>query len=169
MKKQRKKEDSRRYDPRINYQIPPRKDHGSCRYPRAIARKSGDDVASGRRLRDLSHAEVLAAVGLRSSTVNGSVALGGSILVTTSEVVDHFSIELLDGLGLATAGVAALATTLGAASLALALCPGVGVVGVVGVVVLVAGALASLATSCRLRLRLMTIGYLARCQFIEGI
>lgn len=137
-------------------------DHGSCRYPRAIARKSGDDVVSGRRLRDLSHAEVLARVGLRSSTINGSVALGGSILITTGEVVNHFGIELLDGLGLATAGVAALATTFGAAGLALALCSGVGVV-------LVAGALASLATSCGLRLRLMTIGYLARCQFIEGI
>lgn len=60
--------------------------------------------------RDLGHTEVLATVGLRSSAVDGgSVASRGTL--TTSKVVNHLGIELLDALGLSTAGVAAATTT----------------------------------------------------------
>lgn len=60
--------------------------------------------------RDLGHAGVLTAVGL-SGAVDSAVALGGDVLV--GEVIDHLSVELLGGLGLATTSVAALARGLG--------------------------------------------------------
>lgn len=122
----------------------------------------GENAVVGRHLRDLSHTKVLTAVGLGSSTIRRSVALDRGILRTTSEIVDHLSIELLNGLGLTTAGVAAPAA-LGTTSLALGSFVGISIC--VGVVLLVSTP-ASLASSCGLGLRFLTVEELGRCFFI---
>lgn len=57
-----------------------------------------------RNLRDLRHAKILVTVGLLGSAVS-SVAVGRRILV--GEVINHLRVKLLNGLGLATAGIAA--------------------------------------------------------------
>lgn len=97
--------------------------------------------------RNLGHSEVLTTVGdLRGSGVDwgGGLGLGGGVLV--GEVVDHLSIELLNRLGLATAGVAALAgAAVGVAS------SGILVIGVVLTL-----ALSGLSSSGGLRLRLLS-------------
>lgn len=122
----------------------------------------GENAVVGGHLRDLSHTKVLAAVGLGDSAIHRSVALDRGILRTTSEIVDHLSIELLNSLGLTTARVAAL-TALGTTSLALGSFVGISIC--VGVVLLVSTS-ASLASSCGLGLRLLTVEELGRCFFI---
>lgn len=62
------------------------------------------DLFRGRTYRNLGHAKILVTIGLLRSAVS-SVAFGGRILV--GEVIDHLRVELLNGLGLATAGIAA--------------------------------------------------------------